>query len=480
MVFSSLTFLTLFLPSFLGIYHLCPDRIKNPLALVGSLIFYTWGAPGLVLFLVPACAVDYWASLLLARDWEHPSTPKWIAGIAISFNLGFLAYFKYANFLVHQVNRLLPQVGLAPLAWSDVALPIGISFFTFHRISYIADVYRKSTSPARCYADYLLYIFLFPHMIAGPIIRYKGVAAAIAGRRHTTDQFFRGISRFALGLSKKVLVANTLGEVVDRIFAMAPESISSAHAWLGILCYAFQIYFDFSGYSDMAIGMAGMIGIVFPENFDSPYISSSITEFWRRWHISLSAFMRDYLYIPLGGNRVGRLRLYFNLWVVFLLSGFWHGASWNFLLWGAWHGLFLAAERAFLLKLLTRVPRPVAVTFTFLIILFGWVLFRSPDLSYALHYTSRMLGSEGMESDRTLFPWRCLVSNRALFTLAVAAVASFIPAWGRFCQGLARGIERLSEGTLNRLKFIGIMVAVILSLAYLCSSTANPFIYFRF
>jgi alginate O-acetyltransferase complex protein AlgI len=479
MVFSSIPFLSFFLPAFLGLYFISPARLKNPVALAASLLFYAWGAPKLVFYLVAACAVDYLASRLLVRDWKRPSTARWILAIAIAANLGLLAYFKYANFFVHEISRLFGTFGISPFAWSDVALPIGISFFTFHRISYIVDVYRKVTAPARGYADYLLYVVFFPQLIAGPIVRYHDVAGSIARRTHSPDQFFEGMSRFAVGLAKKVLVANALGETADKVFALAPDLIPSSHAWLGILCYTFQIYFDFSGYSDMAIGMARMIGITFPENFNRPYLSRSITEFWRRWHMSLSSFMRDYLYIPLGGNRGGLGRTYFNLWVVFLLSGFWHGASWNFLLWGAYHGLFLAADKLFWLEGSKKIPKAVTVAITFFIVLFGWVLFRSPDLGYAIQYAGRMLGLTRIGTD-ALAPWQTLISNRALFTLALAAVISFWPAWDggdRLCH---RWAGRLSAGAGNGLKFAGIMAMTLLSMAYLSSSAFNPFIYFRF
>ncbi len=473
MVFSSFLFLSLFLPAFLGAYYACPDRLKNHVALAASLLFYAWGAPQLVLYLVAACAVDYAASLWIARDWSRPSVPKWITGAVLAVDVAFLAWFKYANFFVHEMNRLFSGIGIAPVAWSGIALPIGISFFTFHRITYIVDVCRRTTPPARSYADYLLYVVLFPQLIAGPIIRYHDVAADIARRAHSLDLFFQGMTRFALGLGKKVLLANVLGEAADRVFEAAPSAVTFSQAWLGALCYAFQIYFDFSGYSDMAIGLARMIGIRFRENFDLPYTSRSITEFWRRWHISLSLFMRDYLYIPLGGNRAGRARTYFNLWVVFLVSGFWHGAGWNFLLWGAWHGFFLAVDLAFWADRVRKIPKAAGIALTFVVVLFGWVLFRSPDLGSALQYASRMLGLATPVPGAESIPWP---GPRILFVLVVAAAISFLPASEKF----DRWRTRWAAGAGTGFKFAGVTALTLLSLAYLSSSSFNPFIYFRF
>jgi len=479
-VFSSVLFVFLFLPAFLFLYYLSPSRLKNFVALTASLLFYAWGAPELVFYLVIACALDYGASRLMVRCGDRPLIRRRIAGAAIVFNIGLLMYFKYANFFVHELNRVLSSLGRSPLTWSEVALPIGISFFTFHRVSYIADVYRRVTEPARSYADYLLYVVLFPQLIAGPIVRYHEVAGEIAHRKHSLDLVFGGLFRFTLGLGKKVLVANVLGEVADRVFALAPSSVPTSHAWLGIVCYTFQIYFDFSGYSDMALGLAKMIGIHFPENFNLPYISRSITEFWRRWHISLSSFMRDYLYFPLGGNRLGPGRTYFNLWVVFLLSGFWHGASWNFLLWGAYHGLFLVLDRVFWLRTVERLPKLVAMAATFLVVLFGWVLFRSPDLPFACHFGARMLALSARIPSVYPVPLEALAGGRAFFTLAVAAVISFLPSLAGLGALWNRIWAPASQGLQNAVQFACLLLLCLLSLSYLSNTTFNPFIYFRF
>jgi alginate O-acetyltransferase complex protein AlgI len=480
MVFSSLIFLFIFLPAFLGIYYLTPGRFKNYTALAASLLFYAWGAPWLVFYLAASCIIDYLASRLMVRSWSRPSTATWIMAAAITANLSLLIYFKYANFFVREVNLIFSHLGVAPIAWSEVALPIGISFFTFHRVSYVVDVYRKVTPPARRYADYLLYVVLFPQLIAGPIVRYHDVSDSIVSRTHSLESFFEGVFRFVVGLGKKVLLANVVGEAADRVFGAPPGSLHPFQAWLGIVCYAFQIYFDFSAYSDMAVGLARMMGIPFPENFNLPYISRNITEFWRRWHISLSSFMRDYLYFPLGGSRSGRARTYFNLWVVFLISGLWHGASWNFILWGAYHGLFLAADKMFWLAAERKLPKAISVALTFTIVLFGWVLFRSPDLGSAIRYAGRMTGLTGVDPVASPIPWRELAGPRTLFTLALAALISFLPAWDGFPRLRERWAVRVPTDAMDGLKFASVMLVTVLSVSYLCNSGYNPFIYFRF
>jgi len=480
MVFSSSTFLFVFLPTFLGLYYASPGRWKNLTALLASLVFYAWGAPKLVFYLCAACAVDYGASRFIAANRSRPARAKAVLAATLAANVALLLYFKYANFFVHEASRVLGFLGRPPLAWTDLALPIGISFFTFHRVSYVVDVYRGVTGPANSYRDYLLYVVLFPQLIAGPIIRYHDVAHEIAHRTHTLELFFEGMVRFSVGLGKKILVANVLGEAADRFFAAPPASLPVLLAWTGILSYSFQIYFDFSGYSDMALGLAKMVGIHFRENFDRPYISRSITEFWRRWHISLSSFMRDYLYIPLGGSRVGRARTTLNLWIVFLISGFWHGASWNFLLWGAYHGFFLVIDRLFWSEAVRKIPKAVAVALTFAIVLFGWVLFRAPDLPHALGYASRMLGAGTCEPAPPGAAGPDVLASRTLATLAIAAFLSFAPAWEGLDR-LRRGwTDRVSGGAAAGLRFAGVLLLMIVSFSYLATGSFNPFIYFRF
>src|ERR1700751_3147654 len=378
MLFSSTFFLIYFLPVFFTIYFLLPIALKNYFIVFGSILFYAWGAPKFIFILLGTIVFNFCVAHLTTKLKENKSK-KTVLFFSVIVNLSFLLYFKYANFFVENTNVFLESLGLHSLSLLHVALPIGISFFTFHQLSFIIDVYRGVKPPMKKISDYALYILLFPQLIAGPIIRYNEISDQIEGRdkRFNVDEVLLGFLRFAIGLAKKVLIANVLGKETDRIFALPDTELDFILSWMGAITYTFQIYFDFSGYSDMAIGLAKMMGFTFPVNFNNPYIAQSITDFWRRWHISLSRWMRDYLYIPLGGNKVSGVRLYFNLWVVFLISGFWHGAEWTFILWGAYHGFFLAVERLFLLKITAKIGVFLRVLFTFFTVLFGWVLFRA-------------------------------------------------------------------------------------------------------
>ncbi|MBT3192709.1 MAG: MBOAT family protein, partial [Verrucomicrobia bacterium] len=387
MVFSSLVFLCIFLPLTLAVYYAVPARWRNSVALAASLFFYAWGAPRFILILVASSIVDYVASRHLAPDakrgaaWRHG-----ILSLTIATNLSAFLYFKYMNFFVEQVNRALGCTGHAGITWQEVLLPIGISFFTFQKLSYLIDVYRGNARPARSLPDYLLYVSLFPQLIAGPIVRYHDVALQLESRTYRAERFLEGVWRFCFGLGRKVLIANVLGGIADKAFDPEVATLTPQVAWLGALCYSFQIYFDFSGYSDMAIGLGKMLGLDFLENFNFPYVSASFSEFWRRWHISLSNWMREYLYIPLGGNRVPAWRKSFNLWFVFLISGFWHGASWNFVLWGAYHGTFLSLDKLVERRGWPRPHRIVAVPATFLLVTIGWVFFRTETLAEAVRF----------------------------------------------------------------------------------------------
>jgi len=399
MVFSSNLFLLYFLPSFLIVYYIIPRKLKNLFTLLASIFFYAWGAPDFIFIVLAAIIIDFYIV-----DIMHKSTllkaKRILLGISVLINIGLLAYFKYANFLVENFNEILSLLGYEPINWASVALPIGISFFTFQKLTYSVDVYRKVHTPLKRVTDYAMYILMFPQLIAGPIIRFNEIADQIENRRafETIDAKLLGFFRFVVGLSKKVLIANVLGEQVDKIFSMTPIDISTPLAWIGVVAYSFQIYYDFSGYSDMAIGIGKMIGFKFPENFNNPYISLNITEFWRRWHMTLGRWMRDYLYIPLGGNKVSKSRLYFNLWVVFLISGLWHGAAWNFVVWGAFHGFFLIADRMFLIKLTKPLGKFTNIILTYFITLIGWVLFRADTLGYAFQYIKRMFAFDGVKT----------------------------------------------------------------------------------
>jgi len=476
MVFSSSLFLLLFLPLFLGAYFLTPTRFKNYVILVFSIAFYMWGAPKFIFVILTSIVIDYLLSKKIYHSADEKHRKQWLV-LSVMLNVTVLLYFKYSNFFIENVNVLLSGFGVNQLSWTKVALPIGISFFTFHELSYIIDVYRGVNKPMKKLTDYAVYILLFPQLIAGPIIRYKEIANQITDRKsqETIDNKLTGMLRFIIGLSKKVLIANTLGAEVDKIFALPQQDISTSLAWIGITAYALQIYFDFSGYSDMAIGIARMIGFYFPENFNNPYIAQNITEFWRRWHMSLSRWMRDYLYIPLGGNKVKtKARLYFNLWIVFLISGFWHGASWNFVVWGGYHGFFLICDRLFFIRFTEKAGRIPSTIITFIIVLVGWVFFRSPDLPSAFRYIEKMFSFDFLR------PLSIPITDKVWFFLVFGLLVSMMGAVkqvetmeNNFYEG------RIKIRTQVALTFV-CTVLLVICLGSITSSGFNPFIYFQF
>lgn len=481
MVFSSIVFLLYFLPAFLWAYFLAPKALKNALLLGASILFYSWGAPKFIFILLASTIVDFY----LVRTLHHSTnarTRKLLLALSVSLNLGLLAYFKYANFFVENVNVLLGLLGNEAVPWSKIVLPIGISFYTFQTLTYSIDVYRKVHPPLERVWDYVLYIIMFPQLIAGPIVRFNTIADELVDRTSTADDRLLGFVRFCIGLSKKVLIANVLGGAVVSVIGNDPtmivwENINTLIAWYCILAYTFQLYFDFSGYSDMAIGIGRMLGFHFPENFDNPYVSRSITEFWRRWHITLGAFMREYLYIPLGGSRVAsQTRIYFNLWFVFLMSGLWHGASWNFVLWGAFHGCFLVVERIFLLDFFKRLGKlgdGVSLFYCFFIAMMGWVLFFIEDLTAVGLFYERLFAFD-------FRPLRMPYTTEFYAILIVAACFAF---W-TLVPPLKRFQDWLFEGPHNGGQAIGLTVVVIALLfcciSSLASSDFNPFIYYRF
>jgi alginate O-acetyltransferase complex protein AlgI len=477
MIFSSITFLFVFLPITLAAYYICPVRHRNWVALAASGVFYAWGAPRFVIVLFVSSMMDYILSRELPAGKRTPGVRHAALAAAIVMNIGLLLYFKYANFFVENLNGWLARFGAGGVSWTAVALPIGISFFTFQKVSYLVDVYRGTAKVARNAADYLLYVILFPQLIAGPIVRYHDVALQLIQRDHTRARFFAGILRFSQGLGKKVLVANTLGEVADAAFGAAPGDLSCGWAWLGVVAYAFQIYFDFSGYSDMAIGLGRLMGIEFLENFNRPYISHNFTEFWRRWHISLSNFMREYLYVPLGGNRKGEWRTYVNLWVVFLVSGFWHGAAWNFVAWGAYHGFFLSLDKLFKNTRISRAPTWVGIPATFVLVLFSWVLFRAPTLTHAVAYMGQMVNVFAAAPGTAAI---LEFSLRHQAMLVAAIVLCFGPALKPHPFDFMRIVPE--NATLRQAvpRFAVAMVLLVWSAAVLATSNFNPFIYFRF
>ncbi len=486
MVFSSAVFLYIFLPVVLTAYFLVPARMRNMLLLVASLFFYAWGEGFYVLIMLASITFNHVFGLLLER-YRAAQSRRLILWLAVSVNLAILGCFKYANFLVDNLNLLLTGMDFGTLALDPVHLPIGISFFTFQAISYVVDVYRGTASAQRNLVNSALYISLFPQLIAGPIVRYHHIARQITHRVCNLDGFTSGLTRFCIGLGKKMLLANPLGDVADQVFAVPAGELTFALSWIGISCYALQIYFDFSGYSDMAIGLGRMFGFRFLINFRYPYTALSIREFWRRWHISLSRWFRDYLYVPLGGNRVGARRAGLNLLIVFVLCGLWHGASWNFVIWGLIHGAFLALERTGFGDRLAGLPRIFRRFYLLSVVVFAWVFFRSDTLEYALSYTAAMLGFG--DGDNLVYHPGLYWNREVLlvFLTALVAATPILPAMLRkvfLAPGLRLG-ELLQERRLLRGMWlagcVGTMVFLLLvSGMNLAAGTYNPFIYFRF
>ena len=473
MVFSSITFLFYFLPLFFLCYYLADKRFKNAVILIGSIIFYAWGAPVFIFILLGTTIIDFYVVRLMAACEGRLRTA--LMCVSLSINLGLLFYFKYSNFFVENLNVVLQHMGIKEVLWVKLILPIGISFYTFETITYVVDVYRGIHKPLRNFWDYQMYIILFPKLIAGPIIRFHDFADQIYDHTEfeTVDNRLRGLYRFFIGLGKKVLIANVMGEAADVIFKIPHSELGTMTAWFGALSYTFQIYFDFSGYSDMAIGLGLMMGFRFPENFNNPYTSVSITDFWRRWHITLGNWMRNYLYIPLGGNRVkSKGRLYFNLWLVFLASGLWHGAAWGFIIWGAYHGFFLVMERMFLGKWLEKLGK-AAIIYTFPVVMLGWVFFKAERLDVALGYLHRML-SWHVDTDA----W--VADKEYICLLAIAALFSFftIPDIGKRLQQKIY-YKEYSLKMHYAMVFIGLLLCFI-SAGRITTATFNPFIYFRF
>lgn len=476
MIFSSTLFLLYFLPVFLIVYHLVPTVLKNWVLLFASLYFYAWGAPKFVFVVVCSVVVDYYIINTMDSS-EKKRKRKALLFLSVAINLGLLLYFKYANFFVENLNATLIQIGFSTVDWTSVVLPIGISFYTFQTLTYSIDVYRRVHKPLKNPMQYLVYIMLFPQMIAGPIVRFNQIADQISDRKatETIDNKLLGLFRFAIGLAKKVLIANVMAVEADRVFAISEGDLTTPLAWVGILAYTFQIYYDFSGYSDMAIGLGRVVGFKFPENFNNPYVSQSITEFWRRWHITLGAFMKDYLYIPLGGNKVKtKSRLFFNLWLVFILSGLWHGAAWNFVLWGAFHGLFLILDRLFLIKFYRLIGKYPSILITFIITIVGWVLFRVDSLDQAYFFTSKLFS---FDLRATAYFW----DKEFVVITIIAVFFAFITLnnWGLRLEKLVFYTnEYTNKGYI--LMTGALLCLLFLSSITIVSSGFNPFIYFRF
>jgi alginate O-acetyltransferase complex protein AlgI len=484
MIFASTLFLFYFLPLFLLFYYLADKRYKNLVLLIAGVVFYAWGAPKFIFALLGTTFLDYILVNRMDAARGKPAARIYLV-ISLAINLGLLFYFKYCGFFVENVNAFLNAIGVqGDIQFTKVIMPVGISFYTFETVTYVVDVYRGVHKPLKNFIDYQSYIILFPKLIAGPIVRYHEIADQITDRsaNETIDNKLTGLYRFSIGLAKKVLVANTLAVVADGFYGdsetgagmLLPETLSAGQAWIAALAYTFQIYFDFSGYSDMAIGLGRMIGFKFPENFNHPYISQSITEFWRRWHITLGNWMKNYLYIPLGGNRVkSKFRLFFNLWIVFLLSGLWHGASWNFVLWGAWHGLFLVLDRLFLDKTTQYITKAGRVALTFFIVMIGWIFFRIKEIPLALGYIKSLFGFGNATAEFK-------IDNEFVITLYIAIFFSLFAVLKRteiYSDKIFNPAFRVSGHVV--FSFLSV-IFIVLSASYITANGFNPFIYFRF
>ncbi len=472
MVFSSNIFLFLFLPVFLAVYFLLPFRAKSAWILLGSYALYGWWRLDFLWLLAGVTLAAYFFALAI----ERTTGPRRFRRLTISvgLNLLVLGYFKYANFGVDSFNAAVTGLGFAPFSWTRVLLPIGLSFFIFHAISYLVDVYRKEEPPTRNLLDFAAFIALFPHLIAGPVLKYNLLAGQFRARTHTVEKFSYGATRFMTGFAKKVLIADTVAPLVTACFSQTTPTF--VDSWLGALAYTLQLYFDFSGYSDMAIGLAAMMGFKFPENFNHPYISRSITEFWRRWHMSLSSWLREYLYIGLGGNRKGRTRTYVNLALTMVLGGLWHGANFTFILWGAWHGGILVTER--LLKE-ARLWKPssawLTVPGTLLLVMLGWVMFRADNVPDAFRMYRGMFGFNGLGLSDTL-AWQ--VRGSELATLLLASVLVFVaPWWGGKVGDVGGTLLRPRAATVATLALLPLFVLAILKLS---AQSYTPFLYFQF
>ncbi len=489
MVFSSRLFLFVFLPAVLLLYFLVPRKLRNALLLVASVFFYAWGENiyvGLFLFVI---AINFVAGLAIGDSdaGADYSRRRLLFVLIIAANLALLAFFKYFNFAVDSWNALTARLGAQALAVRDpikVTLPLGISFFIFHALSYQIDLYRGHVRSARNFINFATYVSLFPQLVAGPIVRYVQVAGQLVDRKLSIVLFSEGVRRFVLGLGKKVIIANTLAVPADQIFALPDERVSTGLAWFGVLCYTLQIYFDFSGYSDMAIGLGKMFGFRFLENFNYPYISKSVQEFWRRWHISLSTWFRDYVYIPLGGNRGSTARTYFNLVIVFFLCGLWHGASWTFVVWGLYHGFFLVLERLGVLALVDRLWAPVRHLYALLVVFIGWLIFRAESFSQVGVFLRAMFTLKLAVPGEP--PFNHFSNNHVLLAIALGIIGSipWIPAVGKWMEARiqrARGAFAMATAASSEFAVTVFVLGVfLLSCMLLSVQTENPFIYFRF
>ena len=466
MVFSSIVFLFIYLPIVLAVYYIVPAKWRNIWLFIVNLVFYGWGEPVYILLMLFSIAVNYVNGLLVGKYRESAAgKAKAVLIINVVINLAMLVFFKYYDLIATTISQI-PGVTVPALG---LTLPIGISFYTFQAMSYPIDVYRGNAEAQKNPIAFGTYISLFPQLIAGPIVRYKDVADQLDQREHSVDKFASGVRRFVLGLGKKVLIANNIGALWDIYSASGASGLTVLGSWMGIIAFTLQLYFDFSGYSDMAIGLGRMIGFEFLENFNYPYISKSITEFWRRWHISLGTWFRDYVYIPLGGNRSGLARQLFNILVVWALTGMWHGANWTFLVWGLYYAFFLLLEKTFLLKALDHIPGFFRHIYTMLVVICGWVIFQLDSMSQVWTYIKAMFGggSAGLYASGDLY---YLASFAVILIVAIICSTDLLKnLW-----------QRIPKKAQNIICPVGIVAILVLSTAYLVDSTYNPFLYFRF
>ena len=466
MVFSSTIFLCVYLPLVLLGYYICPKKGRNLFLLIVSLVFYAWGEPKYVFLMIFSILVNYIFGRLMDKHRENKKRLKLMLVLSVVIDLGLLSVFKYTDFIITNVNAIFGS----SFDLLNIALPIGISFYTFQAMSYTIDVYRNDVRVQKNLIDFGMYITMFPQLIAGPIVRYADVQDQLAERSVTTADFSEGVMRFVVGLGKKVLLANQMGAVWSDIYALGGD-VSALMAWTGAIAYTFQIYFDFSGYSDMAIGLGRMFGFKFPENFRYPYQSVSITDFWRRWHITLSTWFKEYLYIPLGGNRRGLARQALNLLIVWSLTGFWHGAGWNFVMWGLYYFVILFIEKLFLLKALNKLPKFFRHVYALVLIIIGWVIFASDDVSVLLPYLGSMFGANGAIGGMDVY---------TLLTKAVLLIICCIASTELPKKLFLSAAGAMNEKAAFTLKSVLMIALLALSMILLIGDSYNPFLYFRF
>lgn len=466
MVFSSTIFLCVYLPLVLLGYYICPKKGRNLFLLIASLVFYAWGEPKYVFLMIFSILVNYIFGRLMDKNRENKKRLKLMLVLSVVIDLGLLSVFKYTDFIITNVNAIFGS----SFDLLNIALPIGISFYTFQAMSYTIDVYRNDVRVQKNLIDFGMYITMFPQLIAGPIVRYADVQDQLAERSVTTADFSEGVMRFVVGLGKKVLLANQMGAVWSEIYALGGD-VSALMAWTGAIAYTFQIYFDFSGYSDMAIGLGRMFGFKFPENFRYPYQSVSITDFWRRWHITLSTWFKEYLYIPLGGNRRGLARQALNLLIVWSLTGFWHGAGWNFVMWGLYYFVILFIEKLFLLKALDKLPKLFRHVYALLLIVIGWVIFASDDVGVLLPYLGSMFGANGAVGGMDVY---------TLFTKAVLLIICCVASTELPKRLFLSATGAMNEKAAFTIKSVMTIALLALSMILLIGDSYNPFLYFRF